>query len=592
MKSILPLALLLGPAAVTAAENLQPLVVTGTGYPVDLTEMPASMDLITRDQIENSVALDLGDLLRFRTGLEIGRNGGPGQATSLFMRGTESDQNLILVDGVPIHSGSTGSAALQNIDPQTIDRIEIYKGPRSTLWGSGAIGGVVNIITRRGGPGADWGGSLELGGDDTRRASVRASWGGDGKRLGASLSHQRTDGFPPLATSRLDRGYENTTFNLYGGLEAGLHELQASHWQTQGNNEYLDFFGNPLDQDFLNSRSSLSWGARFNDSWHSRLEAAYVRDHIDQNQSDDFVHTDRTELKWENELALPHSDLLVLGYKYSHEKVETLQFGSGYDIASDIHEAWAQYDLERGPHRLIAGARYLDHEDAGHKPTWSLNYGYRLTGSTRLFASVATAFRVPNANERYGYGGNPDLDPEKSTSYELGFRHRLLPGHQLSGSLYRNELKDLIEWTCGWFAPPGSICNHNVDRARIDGLELNYDYVGDALELHLGGNWQNPVNRDTDQRLLRRARYTIDARVGYTLERLHLGADLLHSGDRMDFGGVVLDSYTLVNLNASYRLAGHWQLFAKLENAFDEDYQLADGYNTAGRTAYLGIRNR
>ena len=590
MKSPLALALLLGPAALCAAESLQPLIVTATGYAADPAELPASVSVIGLDEIEDAPAFDLADLLRFHTGLEIGRNGGPGQATSLFIRGTESDQNLVMIDGVPIQSGSVGSAAIQHIDPRNVERIEIYKGPRATLWGSGAIGGVVNVITRREAAGADWGGSLEAGGNDTRRGGARVSWSGDGKRFGAAISHQRTDGFPPLISSKIDRGYRNTSFNLSAGFDAGIHAFDVRHWQAQGNNEYLGFFGNPLDQDFLDSRSSLDWRADFTPGWASTLRLAQVRDHTDQNQSSDYVHTDRTEVKWENEIRLARSDRLLLGYQHGREKVRAKGGWNPYDIVSDIDEAWAQYDLRRGAHHLIAGARYLDHEDAGSRPTWSLNYGYRLSQATRLFASVATAFRVPSANERYGFGGNPRLKPEESTGYELGLRHTFGKGETLRASLYRTELKNLIQWVMT--GPGFTGYNQNVARARIEGLELDYDFHGDALDLHLGGNWQNPLDRDTDQRLLRRARYSLNARVGYRWSRWRLGASVLHSGDRIDFGGIVLDPYTLVNLDASVELADDWTLFAKLENAFDEEYQLASGYDTADRTGYIGLRYR
>ena len=587
-KSILPLVLALGPASLFASEKLETLVVTG--YPVDVASTPASVSIITREEIENSAALDIADLLRFHTGLEIGRNGGPGQATSLFIRGTESDQNLVMIDGVPINSGSVGSAALQHIDPQLIERIEIHRGPRSTLWGSGAMGGVINIVTRRGRAGLDWGGSLEAGQRSSLLGSASVSNNAERWRLSASASHQRSDGFPPLASSSIDRGYTNTSFSLAAGFDAGNHAFGASHWQTQGNNEYLDFFGNPLDQDFLDSRSSLSWNATIYSHWNSLVELSHVRDHIDQNQSPDSVHTDRTGLKWQNEITLVNTDQLLLGYQYNRESVQARGGFSPYDSDAGIHEAWAQYDLTRGAHQLIAGARYLDHEDAGRKPTWSLNYGYRLGDSTGFFASAATAFRVPSANERFGFGGNPDLEPEESVSYELGLRHRIAGAHQLSASLYRNDIDNMIQWVL--VNPPWEGYNQNIAKARIDGFELGYDFAGENLSLHLGGSWKDPQDRTTGEQLLRRARYSLDARAGYGWNRWHFGADLLHSGERKDFGGVTLDSYTLVNLNASYRFHRDWQLYAKLENAFDEEYELAAGYNTAGRTAYLGIRYR
>jgi len=225
------------------------------------------------------------------------------------------------------------------------------------------------------------------------------------------------------------------------------------------------------------------------------------------------VHTDRTELKWQNDIEVLETDRLLLGYKYSWESVEAKGGFSPYDADYGIQEAWAQYDLARGAHQLVAGFRYLDHEDAGSKPTWSLNYGYAWSPATHLFASVATAFRVPTANERYGFGGNPGLEPE------------------------------LVN-------PPWGGYNRNIAEARIDGVELGYDFTGEQL--------------------LRRSRYSLDVRIGYDWNRWHFGA----------------------NLDASYRVTEEWQLFAKLENAFDEDYQLASGYNTAVRTGYVGIRYR
>ena len=586
--STLTLAVAMGPATLLAAESLDTLVVTATGYPIQLDDALASMDVITAEEIRRSAATDITDLLKFHTGMEIGRNGGPGQATSLFIRGTESDHNLVMIDGIPINSGSVGSAALQHIDPQNIERIEIYKGPRSTLWGSGAIGGVVNIITRKAGTEKlSVGASLEGGSDNTWRTNAHLGHAADNHRLSASISYQETDGFPPLTSSNIDRGYDNTSFELAAGFDADIHRFDASHWQTQGNNEYLDFFGNPLDQDFLNSRSSLSWEAALTGDWTSTLELAHVRDHIDQNQSSDSVHTDRTELSWRNRVMLDN-DQASLGIKGSNEDVTLNGAFSSYGTDTDILEAWGQYDLVRGAHHAIAGIRYLDHEDAGDKFTWSLNYGYDFGQGTRAWASAGTAFRVPSANERYGFGGNPDLEPEESTSYELGLKHHLAGGHGLSASLYRNDIDNMIQWVL--VTPPWIGYNQNVAEVRIDGLELGYDYSGEALSLHLGGNWQAPEDRSTGDRLLRRAEHSLNARVNYAWGAWNLGGDLLYSGDRKDFGGITLDSYTLVNLNASYQLNSNWQLFAKLENAFDEEYELASGYNTQGRAGFLGIR--
>ncbi len=588
MKTIIPLMLILASTHAYASDELE--IITVTGYPVDLDQSLASAEVITAEEIQRTAASDVGDILKFHTGLELGRNGGPGQTTSLFLRGTESDQNLILIDGVRINSGSVGGAALQNIDPQLIERIEIVKGPRSTLWGSGAIGGVINIITRKGVPNQPaYGGSVEAGGDKTFKANVRAAHGSTDWYANISLSHQHTDGFPALLTADEDRGYENTSFKLGGGADLENHTFELQHWQTQGNNEYFDYFVNPLDQDLLNSTSDLIWQWQIADNWQSDLDLSYVRDHIDQNQSREAVHTDRTTLSWQNHLLLDDSRQMLLGLSASNEEVGSLTAFSPYESDTDQWEIWGQYDLRNGDHQATGGLRYLDHNDAGTHLTWSLSYGYSIAPATNLFASAATAFRIPTANERFGFGGNPDLVPEESLSYELGIKHRLGPGqaHKLSLSIYRTEIDNMIQWVLT--SPPFVGYNQNVDKARIDGIELGYDFQEGPWSLHLGGNWQDPMDNTTNTRLLRRADYSIIARTLYSFENWQIGTELLYTGDRDDFSGATLDSYTLANLDAGYQLNPYWRLFGKVENLLDEDYELASGYRTQNRIVYLGI---
>lgn len=572
-----------------ATEQLPTMIVTETGYPTALADALSSIDIISREDIENTAARDVADLLRFYGGMEIGRNGGPGQTTSLFIRGTESDQNLVLIDGIPIRSGSLGSSALQHIDPRSIERIEIVKGPQSTLWGSGAIGGVINIITRSGTTtGTHGSAALEGGGDNTWRGDGQLAFGQQQWQLNLGLSGHRTDGFSPRDDADQDRGYDNTSFTLAGNITAGKQLFSANHWQAQGNVEYLGFFLDPLDQDFLNSSSSLSWETDFNADWQSILTLSYVRDYIDQNQSREQVHTDRTELAWRNDITINTDQRLQLGIVGSHEKVKSRSGFSPYDEKTDYVEAYGQYDISLDDHHMIAGLRYLDHEDAGDRIIWSLNYGYHFTPVTRLTASAATGFRYPSANERYGFGGNPNLKPEESLSYELALRHQPAPGHALSASLFRNDIDNLIQFVI--VVPPFTGFNQNVERARIDGVELEYDFNKGPWSLAVSATFQDPKDRDDDSRLLRRAYHTQSVRLGYDTDRWSLGTDVLLSGDRKDFGDITLDSYTLVNLNGNYQINSNWQLFAKVENLFDEQYELASGFNTQDRIGYLGIR--
>ena len=229
-------------------DNLQQLVVTATRSEQALERTLAPILVIDREEIELSEALDVADLLRFHAGLEIARNGGPGQATSVFVRGTDSNQVLVLVDGIKINPGTIGGAPFQNIRPEMIQRIEVVKGPRSSLYGSDAIGGVINIITRTA---DDTQFSAGAGGGRYNSWDASASFSASGKRGGvrAMFSRFDTDGFPTRTNSNIERGYDNDTIQLGADTTLGQLGLSTNVWQSTGTSEYLDFFGAPLSQD-------------------------------------------------------------------------------------------------------------------------------------------------------------------------------------------------------------------------------------------------------------------------------------------------------------------------------------------------------
>ena len=215
-----------------AAEK--PIVVTATRTAQIADESLASVIVIDRAQIAQSQAADVAELLRGHAGLDIGRNGGPGQPTSLFMRGTESNHVLVMVDGVKINPGTIGGAALQNIDPELIERIEIVKGPRSALYGSEAVGGVINIITRRAVTGLDGNAYVGAGRYGTRKAGAGLHKGGGDYRAGIDIGYTDTAGFPTRTASDIASAYDNRSLNVYGGKTFGDNHVELSHWQAGG----------------------------------------------------------------------------------------------------------------------------------------------------------------------------------------------------------------------------------------------------------------------------------------------------------------------------------------------------------------------
>lgn len=597
--------LVLSPAAQAQegdAEPLQePIVVTATRTAQTADAALAPVVIITREEIESNPGADLTELLRLHPGVEISRNGPPGQQTSIFIRGADSNHTLVMVDGVKINPGTIGVASVQNIDPAMIERIEVVKGPRSTLYGSDAIGGVINIITRGAGaePGTRYEARLNGGSHGTRGANLAAHNRLDeDKAAGISLGYEEADGIPTHIGTTQDRGYDLANLHAYGSQRIGNTEVRLSHWQAEGTAEYLDerfdpatfaFLGyDPVDQDFTNRVTRIGVETPVLDTWLSRLQLSRTVDEIDQNQSDDFTHTTRDALDWQNDVQVGERQLLTLGAYLAREDTRASVYGTGFDEDTDIRAAYVQDDVQWDRHRLLAGARLTDHEGFGSHTAWDLEYGFHATRTLQLIAAAATGFRAPDATDRFGFGGNPDLAPETSRNLELGLRYRPQPRQTLQVNAYENEIEDLIEYDL--LAQQ----MQNIARARIRGIEANWVYAGESLRIEAGATRQDTEDRETGEELLRRAQDNARLSMDLSLGGYRFGADVLYTGERPDidpqtYARITADAYTLLNLRVTTELAPGLRLAARVENATDEDYQLAAGFNTLGRSYYAEL---
>lgn len=566
------------------AESEPTITVTATRTPLALEDALAPVIVIDGDALRRSATFDLAEALRLYAGIEIGRNGGPGQAASLFLRGTNSNHTQVLVDGVRMNPGTLGGAAIQHLRPADIERIEVVKGPRSTLYGTEAIGGVVNVITRR--PTAPLRVDAELGGGayGTRSAGAgvaarRGAWSG-ALRADALAS----DGFPPLAGSAIDRGHDNRTLHARLGHGDGDRRVELRHWSARGNTEYLDFFGNPADQDFDNRVHAAE--ARWTHGGHrTLLRLSRAADTIRQRQSPDFADTRRDTLDWQSDWRLSPRHELSTGAVLARERTRAEVFGAAFDERPRTEAGFVQWQYAGDMGRALLAARHSEHDAFGGH--WSVNAeaGRALGPDWQLVAAVGTAFRAPDSTQRFGFAGNPALRPERSRNLELGLRGRLDDDSRLELQLYENRIDDLINFD--------GAANRlaNLDRARIRGVELAYVRELARWRWRQSLVWQDPVDLASGEPLPRRARRSLQGALVYRAGAWELGGSVLATGPRKDsgFSPDTIGGYVLLNLSAQWQPSRRWGVDLRLENALDADYQTALGFAQAGRSAFVRL---
>lgn len=582
--AILAAVLLFEPACFAESASPDTIIVTATRNEIPLRDAIVPASVITREDIELSLAPDLAELLRFQAGIDIGRNGGPGQATSLFLRGTESNHTLVLLDGVRINPGTLGGAAVQHVAPEIIERVEIVKGARSALFGTDAIGGVINIITRRAEDGY-FESSAGAGSFNTRSAYLSTGNRGAAGEFGLTVNWQATDGYAPRTDSPIERGYDNRSANFYATHRFGRSDLTLRHWQTGGTVEYLDFFLAPVDQDFSNSASAIELHNRVGEHGSSKLILSNMDDDIRQNQSEDFVESRRISLDWQYTHDFSRH-ALTAGVFGMDESASSLSFGSGFDENTGVNAAFLQDQWRHGRQRSFVALRKTDHKTFGSHTTWNAEYAVDLTPAWTLSGGLGHAFRAPDATDRYGFGGSPDLAPEQADEAQLGLRYRPSDGHSFDLELYRNDIDDLIEFDLQAFAL------RNIAAAEIRGVQLGYEFTGGGYSLRAEYVRQRADDALTGERLPRRAEDSVMLSVTRDVAGNRFGLSLAASGDREDVGAIRLPGYVLATLIAQIRLSADWSLHARVDNLLGTRYETAADFRMPGRNAFMELKYR
>ncbi|MCG9116652.1 TonB-dependent receptor [Laribacter hongkongensis] len=598
--------------AAAPATEVAETVVTATRTPVQAASLTRDVSVITRDDIARAGPTSLPELLSREAGIEFASNGGDGRQSSLFIRGTNSNQSVVLIDGVRVVSATTGATALEQIPLEQIERIEIVRGPVSGLYGADAIGGVVQVFTRkgRGAPAPHL--SLAAGNDGTWR--VGAGIGGvvGDTSFAVDVTHRTTDG-GFSATNRDspsfnpdEDGYRNTAYSVrVSHLLAEGHEVGFNAFQAFGRAQYdanQDLTGqiNDIQKNRVQA-NSVYLKNQLTERWHSTLTLSQAVD-----RSENFTprnpwgpdygrfKTTQDTLTWQNDLALGAAGQLTAGYEHQKQKVSSTQ---EFTVSNRQNNAvFAGWNGEFGASLLNASLRHDNNSQFGGKTTGTLGYGYRVNEAVKLTANWGTAYRVPTFNELYwandgNYVGNPDLKPESSRNAEVGAEFSGALG-KLKLAAFENRVDNLIN---GYDCSSGYPCtSSNVNKATIKGVSLTGSTVLAGTTLRGNVNWQDPRDDTKGRRLAYRSEWYGSLDVSRPFDQLTLGSTLRVTGGRYqynDFANTVtpLAGYALVDLYADYALNPTTRLFARVNNAFDRDYVQIPGYNTAGREWLVGV---
>jgi len=599
----LPAILLASPAAtLQAAESVKlddqgglELSITANRRPQSIDNTLASVTVITRQDIEKLQAQDIIDVLRLQRGINLSRNGGPGSQTSIFIRGAESDQALVLLNGVRVSSATTGAFDWSILSLEQVDRIEIVRGPRAALYGSDAIGGVIEITTRKTGKPYV---KVTAGRYDTKKFSAGFADGDANTQVALNISSEKSDGFS--ATN------EKAGAFVFNPDKDPYHKnsvsLAFSRQITQRSKAGVDLFqsNNKVDYDQGNSDAELQTiGAYletdFSNRWSQKISLSHSNDDLVSRSAFGTSHfeTLRNEFNWQNNVALSAATNLILGLNYREDQGKSADFNRTIDNTA----VYANLNNKRGPLNLDALLRYDDHSKAGSKLTGQLAAGYDFSDSTTAFASYGTAFKAPNINELYypgffgSYAGNPDLKPETSKTFEVGFKSQINPNHRLEASVFQTKVKNMIS-----FSGENNQAI-NTDKVDLEGLELGYTGQHNQLDWGLNLSLLKAEDDKTGERLIRRPKHKLSLNLGYALSsRTHLGLDATLVGSRKDNDfstfpatRVNLDSYSILNLSLDHKLGKHVGVGVRVENVTNENYELAYGYNTPKRGAYLTL---
>ncbi|MES2073225.1 MAG: TonB-dependent receptor [Pseudomonadota bacterium] len=558
--------------------------------------------VITADEIAKSGASSLVDLLQKQRGVEITRTGGGGSNSSVFIRGSSNAQNVVLVDGVRIGSSTLGGATWSTIPLSQIERIEIVYGPLSSLYGADAMGGVIQVFTKKGSSAITPTFSVGAGSYGLRKAEAGISGATDSRfSFALNVGHEEAEGFsastpaagpftynPDKDGYKLDSVSGRLAYEWAKGQELGLNLLQSRlKAQFDAGPNYDDRSEQNLETLAVYSQNKLT------DNWSLKAQYAQAKDKsfTDASYGKSQIDTVQDTFNLQTDIRFG-KDVLQLMLENREEKVSTTV--AAVNGKRTTKSLAASYILKRDASLASASVRYDDSSVFGSNTTGSIAYGYRINDAFRVNASYGTSFRAPTFNELYypGFGVSSNK-PEEGKNAEIGAYYEM-GDTELSVVYYQNKLTNLLVNTSVCPVQQATHqfgCAYNVNKATLSGLTMGGSTKFGNLSLRGSLDIQDPKDDTTGLQLVRRSKQHGNVAAEYTIAKAKLGVEATFSDKRFDDGAnkKVLGGYSLLNLYATYDVAPNWSVIGRWNNVLNKDYQLARNYNSIGSNVFVGL---
>lgn len=579
--------------------DLPQIVVTATKTANTVDETLAPVTIITREDIQRSQANSVMELLMNTPGIDFTSSGGLGSRQGIHMRGTNSSHVLVLIDGVTVGSSTTGTTSFQYLPISQIKRIEVVRGPHSSIYGSSAIGGVIQIFTNNGQKEQKAFMNIGYGSDNTKEVNIGGSSGNDNSTFSINAGYLKTDGYNfigDIYPHNDDDGFKNTSFSLGGSHQLTKDcKLRANFLYSEGRNDFdsIDFgFGvgsqNPYS-DYKEQITSLIADYDINNIWMTQLQIGQSIDESETHSDDgskSLFKTTKATYSWKNELIISDTNLLTLGVDYLDESIKTTT-----DFTKDSRwnkAVFTQYQYYSNIFDFKISGRHDDNENFGSHNTGSFSVGFDLDEYVRITTSYGSAFNAPTFNDLYfpdnfGFKGNPDLKPEESESFDFGvdltFGNTFWTAHY-----YHTQITNLIEW---------GLTPENINKAKINGFELTLQTHIIDWDVRANASFTNPVDEESGDVLNNRSKNKFRLDIDKNYAKFSYGTSVIAASERFYNGEKDISGYAIMNIRGVYHIAKNWTLKAKINNLFNKIYATNSSngipYKTQDRYVFASI---